>query len=535
MTVAWELGSNTMKTSVHGWEKDPLFRVIAFLDNTGVQLFNLADEVDLHGNFVHLEKIFALGTPIHTILVAGLAALRENIRTLFADLGEQESLLQVIGSGDIELALNNTSVDEASAKAEEGFGCSHMSHVVATSEAFSHLPPQTEWSAKLLQPKSFRDFNDTFENGFPLPLLFRLKEAFGLLHRSDFVSATPYPLVEQFLIDAMDRWIPQRSIEENEAMILACGVEPSIVADIRAKGDHTPVKFVDFVVDVVFPVPPTDADTDGIPLDWLIISYVKNHEAVDVDIEKISSWDEKGEVNHTEGGPLKNVRDESISQSETSGLCGWNPDDGEVYLSESNLEQFMRDKPSLVPREILVKIRKPWQDPTITTFELENHYTVAELRAIVKKLAGLSRGPPSELSALESDLEHPIHPSLLRQAAAANNRASYVRILMALHSSSHTEEKCLGENASDALDVSFQGHEKGEDPGREIVLSTDLKYTQEAEFNISDPSLSSTQLVRHFKLQELKDYIVNVLLEPNVARTKKQCANLIVKKRRRSE
>ncbi|CCW67327.1 unnamed protein product [Phytomonas sp. Hart1] len=522
-----------MKSSAQTWEHNPLFRIIAFLDNTGVQLFNLTDEMDLHGNFVHPEKIFASSTPIYAILVAGLAALRGNVRAFFADIEEQMSLLQVMGTGDNELAANNAIVNNIGGKVDKGSE-SDMSHVVVMSEAFSSLPFHTEWSAKLLQPKSFNDFIDVFESGFPLPQLFRIKEAFGLLRSSDPVSATPYPLVEQFLIDALDRWIPQRSVAENDNMVLACGVEPSIVADIRGKGDQTPLAFVDFVVDVVFPVLPTGAHVDEVLQDWLILSYIKNHESVDVDTEKISSDSETNEMGLTEGNMLKDERHESIRQFETSGPCGWNPDDADVYISEANLEQFMREKPSLVPHEILVKIRKPWQDTNITTFELEHHYTITELRAIVKKVAGLSQGSPDELKAFESDLQHPVPPQLLKEAAAANNKASYVRILMALHSPSYTGQQFLDENTCDALDVISQGYEKAKSK-KEILSSTDAECMQEEEFSIEDPSLSSTRLIRHFKLQELKDYVVNVLMEPDVVRTKKQYANLIVKKRRRCE
>ncbi|RNF19822.1 uncharacterized protein Tco025E_04061 [Trypanosoma conorhini] len=311
------------------WKQNALFRTLAFLDVVGLQPFSVLSDLTSDGEFVDAGRIFDAGSAIHGVLSSGLNAFRANITRLFLDEEEREQLLRLVGSS------------------------------AESSSAFSR---------GVLVPPSLGAFVEVVESELPMWALLRIKEAFALTDGTTTLS-------EQFLIDALDNWMGQRAPRENDALVLACGVQPAVLEAARARGEELPHAVEDFIIDVVFPAPPSvDGGQKGktCVLDWLIASYEKCYEAVDVDDD-----DEEEEEASLGASPKKKMR------IEESG--------GEEFLTAENLDQFMRERPSAVPREILRERRRSLQDPAITKFELQNHYAATELVGFVKAELGERR------------------------------------------------------------------------------------------------------------------------------------------------
>ncbi|RNF06996.1 hypothetical protein TraAM80_03608 [Trypanosoma rangeli] len=307
------------------WKQNALFRLLAFLDVVGLQPFSVLSDLTGDGEFVDVGRIFSNGSAIHGILSSGLYVFRANITRLFSDEEERAQLLRLVGE---------------------------------SAETFSR---------SVLGPSSLVAFVEVVESDLPVWALLRIKEAFALTGKATTLS-------EQFLIDALDHWMSQRTVRENDSLVLACGVQPAVLEAARARAEELPHAVEDFIIDVVFPPLTSDDEKQtgkACVLDWLIASYEKCYEAVDVDEEEVEE-----EASSTES-PRKKIRTEAK--------------DGEEFLTAENLDQFMRERPSAVPRAILRERRRSLQDPAITGFELQNHYTANELMDYVKGELGERR------------------------------------------------------------------------------------------------------------------------------------------------
>lgn len=449
------------------WKRNPLFRVLAFLDNAGVQPFHLRLDCTHDGTFTRPEELFSKEKPIAQILAAGLEALRDNIGFLFINSEERDALFEVIGVGRnpcqrlgpvgvthqedevAPLQLPDAifqrvhSCDGSRAPAEASpspDGGNAAPSVVpgpleeSTAVGLDRRPKETAWGESFLHPTSFAEAVATAENRFPLHVVLRLIDVLGI----PLNSATDSRLLEQILIDALDRWMQSRAATDNDRIVLACGVQPAVLEAARKRRHELPDAVIDFVIDVVFP-PPVEPD-GAVPLDWLILSYEKNHESIEVDdTSNITSSAETASVppaSVTGGGASSNLED----ADNATALQGCESADGEVILTANNIEHYMRTQPQIIPRDILREKRKHWSDATITDFELQHHYTAAELRAVVKDLAALRSAARAADSVVwhctgGTDVTYSVSPKVLEKAARATRKADYLQVIHALQAS----------------------------------------------------------------------------------------------------
>ncbi|KAK7200291.1 hypothetical protein NESM_000081900 [Novymonas esmeraldas] len=462
-----------------------LFRVLAFLDSTGVQPFALDAEVDADGDFLDPGRLFAADTAITGVLTAALDALRANVRRLFADAAEQHALLRVLGTGapDPGTGASPWIVDAAAAAPAEARtdGRSSVPDSHRASSSLSCTPPSpvpahdTPWSASVLHPTSLANYADSIENEIPLHLLLRLREVLGIAADTTPVGAdgdataaasssspcapsipgccrccTASPFAEQLLIDGLDEWLRRCPVTEVRRMILACGVQPAVCASAfaaqsQAQAPRThpgglPDALVDFVVDVVFPLPSSAGESASASVveglqDWLLLSYEKNREAVQIDEDGADSEsaeeDRSSSSSSSDGPAAKRGRLEGVSPSPdgTAGNLGaWAPADGEEVLTAENIERYMRECPQRIPREVLRQARKRISDATITEFELEHHYTAAELKKLVKDdVGGRSASEATEL------LQCAVTAEQVEQAARLTRKAQFIAWVLSLH------------------------------------------------------------------------------------------------------
>ncbi|KPA80577.1 hypothetical protein ABB37_04777 [Leptomonas pyrrhocoris] len=491
-----------------------LFRLLAFLDNTGTQPFVLAKEVSADGHFLHPEVVFADGTAVAAILAASLQALRANVARLFASAEEQRALLNAIGTGvrkeaatadavlppsparpaaPLSTARDATADANGVAQTQEREGDPPSGKDVAalTSKPVS-LPRDTKWSYLVCHPVSLLHYAEQVESELPIHLLVRLREVLGVApaaaspppNDSDadpvtlpIATFSDTPFVEQMLIDGLDEWMRSCPVDEVRRVILACGVQPTVLSFAfeqqqqpqkqSSAAEKAPFVFsserantllpdslVDFVVDVVFPVSTvstspssstagtqstTATSTPGEGLqDWLLLSYEKNHETIEVGEEEeeeedvnsndsdAGGGDRPRKVPHAEGGrrPQASPKDDG----ETNSLGAWQPQDGEEVLTADNIDRYLKEYPQRIPKEILRAKRKLITDPAITAFELENHYTAAELRKLIKEEVG-------SMTAVEATvlMGCPISEAQVVQAAGATRKAQFVEWVLAAH------------------------------------------------------------------------------------------------------
>ncbi|KAH9598765.1 hypothetical protein LSM04_001140 [Trypanosoma melophagium] len=347
------------------WKKNPLFRLLAFLDIVGLQTFSVKNDITDDGTFIETKRTFGPDSVIHNILTRGLHTLHANITRLFLAEEERHILLRFIGDPH-----------EAT----------------------------TPFCQGILEPSSLTSFLTVLENELPVWAFIRIKEVFGLMNST---TTTTITITEQFLIDALDDWMSHRSSSENDAMVLACGVQPAVLDSARARAEELPNAVEDFIIDVVFPPAypsfsssevkdeentrvkngnnnkknknnSTTRKNNGL-LDWLIAAYEKCHEIIDVEEEiKEEDENEDGRESSIES-IMKKRRKEGEEESE------------EEFLTAENIDRFMRERPSVIPKEILREKRRPLQDSGITEFELKNHYTVNELSVFIKENSGEMR------------------------------------------------------------------------------------------------------------------------------------------------
>lgn len=483
------------------YRANALFRVLAFLDNTGTQPFILSREVDAQGCFRDPDTLFAEGTAIAAILAASLRALRANVRRFFVSAEEAAALLRVIGTGPTTLAarmwdcmtwIKSPAPSTAEKDMRDTNNAGGDDEGASMSQHAPPLPIDTEWSTMVCHPVSLTNYAEQLESEFPIHLLLRLREVLDVpagasstdpdteaeAVASTSTSSTPF--VEQMLIDGLDEWLRGCADEEVRRIILACGVSPAVLntvfaaslqqrkgheqtnkneedgADAAAESNPAiPDALVDFVVDVVFPPPAITAtssngaeDAERLQ-DWLLLSYEKNREIIDLGEE--DEGDEEGqevpedEFEERDGTglhPRKIPRAERLSMTlrngkdssggdVAEGLGAWQPTDGEEVLTAENLDRYLRENPRLIPKEILREKRKSIADPAITAFELENHYTAAELKKAVREEVGT-------MSAAEASahMRCPVSSAQVKEAAAATRKAQFVEWVLALHRTS---------------------------------------------------------------------------------------------------
>lgn len=463
------------------YKANALFRVLAFLDNTGTQSFVLDTEVDADGAFRDAERVFAEDTAISAILAAALDALRANVRRLFTDAAEQHAVLTVLGAGGDSPAPSASPciADAAAAPLPPSDGATESldgdAHALS-SQALSlssltspqPTPANTAWSEAVRHPVSLANYADDVENEIPIHLLVRLRGVLGIAApptdapeevARPACCCTSAPFVEQLLVDGLDEWLRRCPTDEVKRMVLACGVQPAVWASAfnppaqsseeSASGAIAlPDAVADFVVDVVFPVPPAVAPGDAMAgaaaagadgmQDWLLLSYEKNREAFDIeDAEDDSDSDSEGpaalatkRARSSGGDREKNGDGGGRGDGGADGLGAWQPPEGEEVLTAENIDRYMRECPQRVPKEVLREKRKPLADATITEFELEHHYTAAELKKLVKDEVG-------SMSAAEASafLDTPVSEDQVQQAATLTRKAQFVKWMLDLHNS----------------------------------------------------------------------------------------------------
>ncbi|GET90483.1 hypothetical protein, conserved [Leishmania tarentolae] len=444
--------------AAHQFKLNALFRVLAFLDNTGSQAFDLGAEIDEDGNFRNPQRVFAADTAITGVLTASLDALRSNVRRLFTDAAEQHALLAVLGTGAPEpstktplwttttpssLPLEESGAAQVDLRSNEPLRQQESSSVLLSS-ALANTP----WSKAVLCPTSLAHYADSVENEIPIHLLVRLREVLNI-PASPSCCCSCSPFVEQFFIDGLDEWLRRCPIDEVKRVILACGVQPTVLeatfiqqqqaAD--PQGSALPDILADFVVDVVFPVPaqagettanaPSTATADGLQ-DWIILSFEKNHEVVDVEDENTSANGQSESSNSSDTnsqGERKRPRTDNThpSANDRDSLGTWEPTDGEEVLTAGNIDRYLLECPQRIPKEILREKRKPISDASITEFELNHHYTATELKKLVKESLGAMTA-----SQATDFMQCPVTDSQVRQAARLTRKAQFVAWILSL-------------------------------------------------------------------------------------------------------
>ncbi|KAG5473847.1 hypothetical protein LSCM1_04479 [Leishmania martiniquensis] len=455
------------------YKSNALFRVLAFLDNTGTQAFALGTEVGDDGNFRKAERVFAADAAITGVLTAALDALRANVRRLFTDAAEQHALLSVLGAGSPEMSTRAslwiTTAPTPLPLREDGAALTDVNTddplptLQSSSTALASAPMDTPWSEAVLNPTSLAQYADTVENEIPIHLLMRLRGVLGIsavppagdgaVPAAAPCCCTSSPFVEQLLIDGLDEWLRRCPIDEVKRMIRACGVQPTVLASaftqqqqqsVDAQDASLPNSLVDFVIDVVFPVPvqtagkasasaSSGAAAEGLH-DWLILSYEKNREAIDIEEEESTSASEESDGSNdsvTQGhSKSKRARTDFAcpSTDHIHALSAWEPAEGEEVLTAENMDRYLRESPQRIPKAILREARKHISDASITEFELKHHYTAAELKELVKERLGT-------MSASEATdfMKCPVTEAQIQEAARLTRKVQFVKWILALH------------------------------------------------------------------------------------------------------
>lgn len=441
------------------FKSNALFRVLAFLDNTGAQAFALDAEVDEAGSFRNPESVFAADAAITGVLTAALDALRANVRRLFTDAAEQHALLAVLGTDAPEPSKKASlwiTATPAPLPLEEGgaapAGLSSdeaLQQQESSSIPLSSAPVSTAWSEAVLHPTSLLNYADDVENEIPIHLLVRLREVLGI-PTAPLCCCSCSPFVEQFLIDGLDEWLRRCRVDEVKRMILACGVQPTVLnATFMRQQQATDAQYAalpdalaDFVVDVVFPVPAQAGEASANASsaaaaealqDWLILSFEMNHEAVDIDEENASTNGQNGSSDNSSTnsqGERKRTRTDDTCPSavDHDARGSWEPTEGEEVLTAENIDRYMLECPQRIPKQILREKRKHISDASITKFELDHHYTAAELKKLVKK--GLGAMTASEATDF---MKCPVTEAQVQQAARMTRKAQFVAWILSVH------------------------------------------------------------------------------------------------------
>ncbi|CAD2218576.1 hypothetical protein, conserved [Angomonas deanei] len=356
------------------WKQNPLFRLLAFLDNTGLQEFTVG-QVDTEGVFLDPPSVVGEDTTCGAILRHAIHVLRENIEAFVEEEEEKTALLKL-------------------------------------------TEPDSEWEKGVRLPPSLVAFVGVFPSTFPAALLTRLETLFQV-DRDNSLSVSP--ITEQFLIDGLDAFTHSLPREEVDRMALACGVEPKIWESTRNLSVNQSDIISSFFADIVYPTKDMMEQQGNVTVvDWLVESYEKNRETVDVSDGPGSDSEGEGDVAHRAQAHKRAREDEE--QRDLAGLADLTAEEeGEVVLTAANLDRMMLENPSVIPRSIIREKRKGWADSSITQEELDLHYTAGELRKVVKEMASLTCTP------------HPLSEELLNRTKRATRKAEFIDIIMDMH------------------------------------------------------------------------------------------------------
>lgn len=318
----------------------PLFRLLAFLDTTGIQAFDAEVELSAEGEFLRPDYLLftpdlngssTSPTPFSKILFAACCALQENLSILCSS--EEVGAELVADARDI-LELLSLPISTVTDKINEEKG------------KIEEAMQRSSWVTLVCSSSSIRGIDEAFAAYLPLASFLKLKSLLlsplvSLIHpeqkakggkkkksikqESDSKEITNSSsgdkmlyccpenmLAEQFLIDGVDRWLRESHGKESSSsplqqIVLACGgvLSPEIVLPLLSRDDGVTL-LIDFVLDVLFPLSLTpqassssicsdkaksattrrsakkeeslDVEEKGVVLDWLILSYQKNRE-----------------------------------------------------------------------------------------------------------------------------------------------------------------------------------------------------------------------------------------------------------------
>jgi hypothetical protein len=276
------------------------------------------------------------------------------------------------------------------------------------------------FETSVLSPVSFEDFDDCFEDILPIHASAALRRAFRLPPIAADTTTPTTSLSAQFLIEGLDCWMNddnEVSKDERRRMVRACGVSPAAIDEGL---QLNPYALSDFIIDVVFPE--GSRWLDASTADWLTFVYtstikpqgdsamvrffrdnqvkrdnvgcneedttVGKHAAVKAQVKRQEKVVEKKKKDAAKS-TLMAVKDDNngdVSSHATAGNAAANEDDEDLLVSEDNIQDLLSSAPHLLPKDVLAARRKSILDSTITVFELENHFTLPELKSEVAKV-----------------------------------------------------------------------------------------------------------------------------------------------------
>ena len=198
---------------------------------------------------------------------------------------------------------------------------------------------------KATAPSSDEEFADAFDE-ICVEVTSRLRTAFAL-------GTEGTSLCEQYLIDGLDLWASDKPLLVDR-MVIACGIEPALLEMAKKKN---PCASVEFIADIVFPL-------DRTATDWLVETcQSRNAFAVDASSEAESPNDPQART-------LKRARENTDNGN----------DESDLIVDDENIDNIMMTNPGVLPKSVVRAKRKPLDDPSITAFEMDQHYTLVERR-----------------------------------------------------------------------------------------------------------------------------------------------------------
>lgn len=194
-------------------------------------------------------------------------------------------------------------------------------------------------------------------------------------------------LATQFWIDGFGRYL-REGLEASQVvrMAVAIGVNPkeihpALLQRIESAGVYEAValeseegkslqRLVELILAFVFPPMPSGAA-------WLPQTIGRVGEKRDRQDQSTAQKRSRKE-DHTASGSQADAI--SVTSADSSGKSL-----DEDLADSDELQRLMKENPRLIPRETVKLLRKSLTNETITEFELEHHYTLAELRDEAKR------------------------------------------------------------------------------------------------------------------------------------------------------
>ena len=208
-----------------------------------------------------------------------------------------------------------------------------------------------------------------------------LASAFGL-------GEAKQQLATQFFVDGFDVWLNHQDIHRVKTMLIACGVQPSLV---NQAAEESRDRLNDFLITLIFPEK-DDRTEHG---DWLASLKAKN-EAFAVEEYRTTPppaspappgegaelvrFPTAAEIKNDRKRPRDDEEDVGDSTDSKSNVTGkTTAEDGELLITEETLPKLMETQPNLIPKDILRAHRRKI-GTGINEFALTHHYTMDELR-----------------------------------------------------------------------------------------------------------------------------------------------------------